>query len=69
MEWRNQLLFKLDQQPRSSLEQRRQDEAYLADILERLGNCINTLDLLGTKSGVSKGYAYDLRARLDRGLY
>lgn len=71
MEWRNQLLFKLsdDQHPRASPEQRHQDESYLADILERLDHCINTLDLLGTKSGVSKGYAYDLRARLDRGLY
>ena len=53
MEWRNQLLFKLsdDQHPRSSPEQRRQDEAYLADILERLGHCINTLDLLVPASG------------------
>lgn len=71
IKWRNQLLFKLsdEQHSRRSLEQRRQDEAYLADILARLGHCINTLDLLGTKSGVSKGYAYDLRTRLDRGLY
>ncbi|KAF3393436.1 hypothetical protein DPV78_009893 [Talaromyces pinophilus] len=34
MEWRNH-----------SPEQRRRDEAYLADILKRLGHCINTLDL------------------------
>lgn len=72
MEWRNRLLFKLSdhqQHPGRSPEQRRQDGAYLADILERLGYCVNTLDLLGTKSGVSKGFAYELRTRLDKGLY
>lgn len=69
MEWRNQLLFKLGgHRPGSS---RCQDEEYLADIVGRLGHCINTLDLLGAKSDVSKGYAHDLRTRLDidRGLY
>lgn len=67
MEWRNQLLFKLgDDRSGSS---RRRDEEHLADTVERLSYCINTLDLLGRISSVSKGYAYDLKMMLGRSLY
>ncbi|EED24383.1 C6 transcription factor AlcR [Talaromyces stipitatus ATCC 10500] len=70
LEWRNLLLLRLSNENLDrSIEDTSQDETFLANLSERLNHCIEALDLLGKKSGVSKGYACRMRTVLDMGLY